>query len=189
MNNSKRHTLACILFLPLLRGGHHHAVHAAQSQDGQRRAVHRRDCRRLRSELLFIAAQRFGDWRARELSVNWLSIGELNVDFGLQLDALSLMMLLIVTGVGSAIHIYSFGYMHDDPGFSRFFACLSLFTFSMLGIVLANNFLQCSSSGNWSACRATCSSGSGLKNPARRTRRRRPSSRIASATSVSCWAF
>src|SRR5690606_24774623 len=53
-----------------------------------------------------------------------------------------LMMLLIVTGVGSAIHIYSYGYMHDDPGFSRFFACLSLFTFSMLGIVLANNFLQ-----------------------------------------------
>jgi NADH-quinone oxidoreductase subunit L len=50
--------------------------------------------------------------------------------------------LLIVTGVGSAIHIYSYGYMHDDPGFSRFFACLSLFTFSMLGIVLSNNFLQ-----------------------------------------------
>jgi NADH-quinone oxidoreductase subunit L len=52
------------------------------------------------------------------------------------------MMLLIVTGVGGLIHIYSLGYMHDDPGYSRFFACLSLFTFSMLGIVLANNFLQ-----------------------------------------------
>ncbi|HEY9174721.1 MAG TPA: NADH-quinone oxidoreductase subunit L, partial [Verrucomicrobiae bacterium] len=61
---------------------------------------------------------------------------------GLKLDALSLMMLLIVTGVGSAIHIYSAGYMHGDPGWSRYFACLSLFTFSMLGIVLANNFLQ-----------------------------------------------
>jgi NADH-quinone oxidoreductase subunit L len=52
------------------------------------------------------------------------------------------MMMLIVTGVGGAIHIYSFGYMHEDRGFSRFFACLSLFTFSMLGVVLANNFIQ-----------------------------------------------
>ena len=52
------------------------------------------------------------------------------------------MMMLIVTGVGGAIHIYSFGYMREDRGFSRFFACMSLFTFSMLGIVLANNFIQ-----------------------------------------------
>ncbi|MCC6823813.1 MAG: NADH-quinone oxidoreductase subunit L, partial [Verrucomicrobia subdivision 3 bacterium] len=92
--------------------------------------------------VLTLAVIKFGGWEARELSVNWLSIGSLNVDFGLKLDALSLMMLLIVTGVGSAIHIYSYGYMHDDPGFSRFFACLGLFTFSMLGIVLSNNFLQ-----------------------------------------------
>lgn len=92
--------------------------------------------------VLTLALIKFGGWEARELSLNWLSIGSLNVDFGLKLDALSLMMLLVVTGVGSAIHIYSAGYMHDDPGFSRFFACLSLFTFSMLGIVLANNFLQ-----------------------------------------------
>ena len=92
--------------------------------------------------VLTLAVIKFGGWETRELSVNWLSIGSLNVDFGLELDALSLMMLLIVTGVGSAIHIYSYGYMHDDPGFSRFFACMSLFTFSMLGIVLANNFLQ-----------------------------------------------
>jgi len=77
-----------------------------------------------------------------ETSVNWLSIGGLNVDFGLKLDALSLMMLLIVTGVGGAIHIYSFGYMHEDKGMARFFAFMSLFTFSMLGIVLANNFLE-----------------------------------------------
>jgi NADH-quinone oxidoreductase subunit L len=77
-----------------------------------------------------------------ELTTNWLSIGNLNIDFGLKLDALSLMMMLIVTGVGGAIHIYSFGYMHEDRGFARFFACLSLFTFSMLGVVLANNFIQ-----------------------------------------------
>ena len=77
-----------------------------------------------------------------ETTVNWLSIGNLQVDFGLKLDALSLMMLLIVTGVGGAIHIYSFGYMHEDRSMARFFAFLSLFTFSMLGIVLSNNFLQ-----------------------------------------------
>jgi len=78
---------------------------------------------------------------------NWLSVdvpgGEhLNIDIGLRLDHLSLIMLLVVTGVGLMIHIYSYGYMHEDPGFSRFFACLSLFTFSMLGIVLASNFVM-----------------------------------------------
>lgn len=92
--------------------------------------------------VLTLALIKFGGWESRELSVNWLSIGALSVDFGLKLDPLSLMMLLVVTGVGGAIHIYSAGYMHDDPGWSRYFACLSLFTFSMLGIVLANNFVQ-----------------------------------------------
>jgi NADH-quinone oxidoreductase subunit L len=77
-----------------------------------------------------------------EFSVPWLSIGGLNVDLGLKLDPLSLLMLLIVTGVGGAIHVYSYGYMHEDRSFSRYFASLSLFTFSMLGIVLANNFVQ-----------------------------------------------
>jgi NADH-quinone oxidoreductase subunit L len=77
----------------------------------------------------------------------WLAAGipgldELKVSIGLQIDRLSLVMLLVVTGVGGLIHIYSYGYMHEDPGFSRFFACLSLFTFSMLGIVLASNFVM-----------------------------------------------
>ncbi len=77
----------------------------------------------------------------------WLAAGvpgfdELKVNIGMHIDQLSLLMLLIVTGVGGAIHIYSYGYMRDDPGFSRFFACLSLFTFSMLGIVLSNNFVM-----------------------------------------------
>jgi NADH-quinone oxidoreductase subunit L len=52
------------------------------------------------------------------------------------------MMMLVVTGVAGLIHIYSWGYIHDEQGFSRYFACLSLFTFSMLGIVLSNNFVQ-----------------------------------------------
>ena len=77
-----------------------------------------------------------------ETSVNWLTIGGLNVDFGLKLDALSMMMLFVVTGVGGLIHIYSYGYMTEDESMARFFAKLSLFTFSMLGIVLANNFLM-----------------------------------------------
>ena len=90
--------------------------------------------------LLFINANGFQS--SGETAVNWLSIGGLQIDFGLKLDALSLMMLLVVTGVGGAIHIYSYGYMHDDRSMARFFAFLSLFTFSMLGIVLANNFLM-----------------------------------------------
>ncbi len=76
------------------------------------------------------------------VGVPWLEVGGLRIDIGLRLDLLSLPMLLIVTGVGSLIHIYSWGYMKDDPAFSRYFACLSLFTFSMLGIVLADNFLM-----------------------------------------------
>ena len=89
----------------------------------------------------FIAANGWTPMPAESVT-NWLTIGGLHVDFGLKLDALSLMMLLVVTGVGGAIHIYSFGYMHEDRGFSRYFACMSLFTFSMLGVVLANNFIE-----------------------------------------------
>ena len=77
-----------------------------------------------------------------ESKLTWLAIGDFQVDFGLRFDSLSLLMMLVVTGVASAIHIYSWGYMREDPGFSRYFACLSLFTFSMLGIVLANNFVE-----------------------------------------------
>src|SRR5215469_12370574 len=73
---------------------------------------------------------------------HWLPVDGLNIDFGLKLDPLSLMMMLIVTGVGGAIHVYSRGYMDEDNGMARFFAKLSLFTFSMLGIVMANNFIQ-----------------------------------------------
>jgi NADH-quinone oxidoreductase subunit L len=91
--------------------------------------------------IVFIAANSFHPEVAESVQ-NWLTIGSLHIDFGLKLDALSMMMLLIVTGVGGAIHIYSFGYMHEDRGMARFFAFMSLFTFSMLGIVLSNNFLM-----------------------------------------------
>ncbi|HST30942.1 MAG TPA: NADH-quinone oxidoreductase subunit L [Chthoniobacterales bacterium] len=73
----------------------------------------------------------------------WLDIrGTLQVPIGFILDDLSRLMLLVVTGVGSLIHIYSLGYMRDDSGKSRYFAALSLFMFAMLGIVLANNFVM-----------------------------------------------
>jgi NADH-quinone oxidoreductase subunit L len=75
--------------------------------------------------------------------IHWLILGDtVRIQFGMTTDALALLMLLVVTGVGSAIHIYSVGYMKGDPGFSRYFACMSLFTFSMLGIVISSNFIQ-----------------------------------------------
>jgi NADH-quinone oxidoreductase subunit L len=77
-----------------------------------------------------------------ELKFDWMSVGDLKIDFGIKFDPLSRLMLLIVTGVASVIHIYSFGYMREDRSMARFFASLSLFTFSMLGIVLANNLVM-----------------------------------------------
>ena len=73
----------------------------------------------------------------------WIDIrGVFNVPLAFVLDDLSRLMLLVVSGVGSLIHIYSLGYMRDDEGKSRYFAALSLFMFAMLGIVLANNFVM-----------------------------------------------
>jgi NADH-quinone oxidoreductase subunit L len=77
-----------------------------------------------------------------DITLNWLKVGHLSVDFGMHFDPMSLLMLLIVTGVGSAIHLYSVAYMKGDPCGGRFFAGLSLFTFAMLGVVLSDNFLQ-----------------------------------------------
>ena len=74
---------------------------------------------------------------------NWINIGGVfAVPLAFVLDDLSRLMLLVVSGVGALIHIYSLGYMRDDEGKSRYFAALSLFMFAMLGIVLANNFVM-----------------------------------------------
>ena len=75
-------------------------------------------------------------------SVAWLAVEGLQIDIGLQIDSLSKLMLCVVTGVGSLIHVFSLGYMKEDRDFSRYFAFLSLFIFSMLGIVLADNFVM-----------------------------------------------
>ncbi len=71
----------------------------------------------------------------------WVPAGKLAVDIGFLADPLSITMSLFVTGVGALIHLYSVGYMHGDPGFSRFFVYLNLFAFSMLMLVLGDNLL------------------------------------------------
>jgi NADH-quinone oxidoreductase subunit L len=72
---------------------------------------------------------------------SWVPVGGLHVDFGLQLDQLSICFVLLITGVGSLIHIYSIGYMADDPDRRRFFAYLNLFLAAMLLLVVADNYL------------------------------------------------
>ncbi|RPI67526.1 MAG: NADH-quinone oxidoreductase subunit L, partial [Ignavibacteriae bacterium] len=71
----------------------------------------------------------------------WIATGSFSVDIAYQIDQLSLLFSLIITGVGFLIHVYSIGYMHGDKGFPRFFAYLNLFVFMMLNLVLASNFL------------------------------------------------
>ncbi len=71
----------------------------------------------------------------------WLAVGSLRIDFSFVLDQLSLVMLLVVTGVGFLIHVYSVGYMRDDPGYARYFSFLNLFLFFMTTLVLAGNAL------------------------------------------------
>jgi NADH-quinone oxidoreductase subunit L len=75
-------------------------------------------------------------------SFNWIDLGMFQVKIGYLINGLTKLMLLVVTGVGLLIHIYSVGYMGEDRGRARYFSGLSLFMFSMLGIVLANNFIM-----------------------------------------------
>ncbi|MGA8212087.1 MAG: NADH-quinone oxidoreductase subunit L [Candidatus Sulfotelmatobacter sp.] len=76
-----------------------------------------------------------------EFVAHWIRSGSFSADYAFYLDQLSLVMLLVVTGVGFLIHIYSVGYMWDDPSFYRFFSYLNLFMFFMLTLVLAGNYL------------------------------------------------
>src|SRR5881628_3301179 len=71
---------------------------------------------------------------------SWIPVGTLQVDVAFQVDQLSLVMLLVVTGVGSLIHLFSIGYMKEDPGYARYFAYLNLFVFFMLALVLGASF-------------------------------------------------
>ena len=73
--------------------------------------------------------------------LSWINMGEYSISLGVLVDQLSAMWLMIITGIGLLIHIYSVGYMHDDEGFHRFFSYLNLFVFFMLILVLGNNLL------------------------------------------------
>ncbi|HOI52697.1 MAG TPA: proton-conducting transporter membrane subunit, partial [Azonexus sp.] len=72
----------------------------------------------------------------------WLTSGDYKFEVGFLIDTLTVTMMLVVTFVSLMVHIYTIGYMHDDPGYNRFFSYISLFTFSMLMLVMANNFTQ-----------------------------------------------
>jgi NADH-quinone oxidoreductase subunit L len=72
----------------------------------------------------------------------WMTLGSLKMEVGFLIDGLSAMMMCVVTFVSLMVHVYTVGYMADDPGYQRFFSYISLFTFSMLMLVMSNNFLQ-----------------------------------------------
>jgi len=72
----------------------------------------------------------------------WMTVGGIKMEVGFLIDGLSAMMMCVVTFVSLMVHIYTIGYMHEDPGYQRFFSYISLFTFSMLMLVMSNNMLQ-----------------------------------------------
>ncbi|TXL66017.1 NADH-quinone oxidoreductase subunit L [Zeimonas arvi] len=72
----------------------------------------------------------------------WASVGGVNLEVGFLVDTLTATMMCVVTSVSLMVHVYTIGYMADDPGYQRFFSYISLFTFSMMMLVMANNFLQ-----------------------------------------------
>ncbi|MEL6297219.1 MAG: NADH-quinone oxidoreductase subunit L [Pseudomonadota bacterium] len=84
----------------------------------------------------------FGQQTVKVPLMRWITSGELDVAWSLRIDTLTAVMLVVVNTVSSLVHLYSIGYMHDDPARSRFFAYLSLFTFAMLMLVTSDNLLQ-----------------------------------------------
>jgi len=84
----------------------------------------------------------YGDGGTTVRIANWMVSGDLAVDWALRIDALTVVMLVVVNSVSALVHLYSMGYMHEDPSRSRFFAYLSLFTFAMLMLVTSDNLVQ-----------------------------------------------
>ncbi|MCM5678371.1 NADH-quinone oxidoreductase subunit L [Schlegelella sp. S2-27] len=80
--------------------------------------------------------------RFNQTVYEWMVLGDLKMEVGFLIDGLSAMMMCVVTFVSLMVHIYTIGYMEEDPGYQRFFSYISLFTFSMLMLVMSNNFLQ-----------------------------------------------
>ena len=84
----------------------------------------------------------FGEGATRVLVANWMTVGNLQIDWALRIDTLTVVMLVVVNTVSTLVHVYSIGYMNEDPHRQRFFAYLSLFTFAMLMLVTADNLVQ-----------------------------------------------
>ncbi len=85
----------------------------------------------------------WGGAGAENISVyTWAVTDGLRMEIGFLVDRLTALMMVVVTFVSLMVHVYTVGYMHDDPGYQRFFSYISLFTFSMLMLVMSNNFLQ-----------------------------------------------
>jgi len=78
----------------------------------------------------------------RIILLEWIHVASISVNYSIQIDHLSIMMMLVITGVGFLIHVYSIGYMHDDENFHKFFAYLNLFVFFMLTLVMGSNYLM-----------------------------------------------
>lgn len=95
---------------------------------------------------LFISLYIFADVRAGNIFngplYTWMNIADIKFEVGFLIDQLTVTMMLVVTSVSLMVHIYTIGYMAEDPGYQRFFSYISLFTFSMLMLVMSNNFLQ-----------------------------------------------
>ncbi|MFN3851945.1 MAG: NADH-quinone oxidoreductase subunit L [Spirosomataceae bacterium] len=89
----------------------------------------------------YLAYSQFNGQPIVEKVFDWITIGGLNISLSFQIDQLSILMLFVVTGVGTLIHVYSMGYMHDDEGYGKFFAFLNLFLFSMLLLVMGSNYI------------------------------------------------
>jgi NADH-quinone oxidoreductase subunit L len=89
-----------------------------------------------------VLTQVVGGARFNATVYEWMVLGPLKMEVGFLVDGLTAMMMTVVTFVSLMVHIYTIGYMEEDPGYQRFFAYISLFTFSMLMLVMSNNFLQ-----------------------------------------------
>jgi len=115
------------------------------------RAIGARACETITSGFLVIAAVLswiaffdvgFGETETRVTVFRFLTSGALEIDWSFRVDTLTVVMLVVVTNISALVHVYSIGYMHNDPHRPRFFAFLSMFTFSMLMLATSNNFLQ-----------------------------------------------
>jgi NADH-quinone oxidoreductase subunit L len=97
------------------------------------------------SSLILSLATLYGVTQGRTIDEDlytWITAGDFKVSIGFQIDQITAVMLIVVTSVSFLVHVYSIGYMHGDTGYYRFFSYLGLFTFSMLMLVMSNNFLQ-----------------------------------------------